>query len=65
MEKQYFIATNDKQLGLCLRMLYAERLDAYVETVMNSKNKIEFHIGIDADECMIELLMERYEILIS
>jgi hypothetical protein len=41
----YFLAVNDKQLGICLRMLYAEKIRGFVETVMNEKGKIEFHIG--------------------
>lgn len=61
----YMLAVNDKQLGICLRMLYAEKLNGFVETVMNSKNKIEFHITIDVDEQMFQMLKERYEILIS
>lgn len=65
MEKEYFIAVNDKQLGLCLRMLFAEKLDAYVQTVLTAKHKIEFHISIDADFQTIEMLRERYKILIS
>lgn len=62
----YLRAVNDKHLGLCLRMLFAENLKInFVETVMNGKNKIEFHIGIDADESTVNKLKERYEILIS
>lgn len=61
----YFLAVNDKQLGVCLRMLYAEKMQCFVETVMNSKGKIEFHISISADDELQALLRERYEILIS
>lgn len=61
----YLRAVNDKQLGLCLRMLYAENVAYFVDTVMNSKNKIEFHIRVSADEGVVEKLKERYEILIS
>lgn len=61
----YFKAVNDKQLGMCLRMLYAEGIQGFVETVKNSKNKIEFHISINADEKLFEMLLERYVILIS
>lgn len=61
----HFKAVNDKQLGVCLRMLYAEKIQGHVETVMNSKGKIEFHISIRVDEQIFERLRERYEILIS
>lgn len=60
----YFRATNDKQLGLCLRMLYAEGIQGFVEVVKNNKNKIEFQIRIE-DSQKFDLLRERYEILIS
>ncbi len=61
----YFLAVNDKQLGVCLRMLYAEKLQGIVETVRNDKGKIEFHIHIDVDEQTKTKLLERYDILIS
>lgn len=61
----YFLAVNDKQLGLCLRMLYADGLGATVKTVRNDKGKIEFHIKAEADEDYFNELLERYTILIS
>lgn len=61
----YFRAKNDKQLGVCLRMLYAEKIQGLVETVKNSKGKIEFCIKARVDEQIFEMLNERYEILIS
>lgn len=36
---EYFLAVSDKQLGLCLRMLYAEGIRAIVETVREPLNK--------------------------
>lgn len=62
---RYFLAVNDKQLGICLRMLYAEKLQPFVETVMNDKNKIEFHVTITTDDEHLSELLERYNILIS
>lgn len=61
----YFQAVNDKQLGVCLRMLYAEKIQPFVKTVMNVKGKIEFQISIQTDQETFESLRERYEILIS
>lgn len=61
----YMLAINDKQLGICLRMLYAEGLQGIVTTVRNDKGKIEFHIRVNADERTRATLAERYEILIS
>ena len=53
----YFLAVNDRQLGTCLRMLFAEKLQPAVQ--------IEFHISIAADQEVFEELDERYKILIS
>lgn len=61
----YFLAVNDRQLGTCLRMLFAERIQPTVQTVMNDKGKIEFHVSISADQELFEELDERYKILIS
>ena len=61
----YFQAVNDKQLGICLRMLYAEKIQPFVKTVMNGKGKIEFQVSIQSDQTTFEMLRERYEILIS
>lgn len=62
---RYFLSVNDRQLGTCLRMLYAERIQPVVQIVMNDKGKIEFHISIPADDDLFEELNERYKILIS
>ena len=62
---KYFLAVNDRQLGTCLRMLYAERIQGFVETVVNGKGKIEFHISVSAEDDLFEELNERYKILIS
>lgn len=61
----YFLAVNDRQLGTCLRMLFAEGIQGIVQVVLNDKNKIEFHISIAADDNLLESLKERYTILIS
>lgn len=61
----YFLAVNDRQLGTCLRMLYAERIQPVVQTVLNDKGKIEFHISIATDDDLFEDLNERFKILIS
>lgn len=52
-------------LGTCLRMLFAEKLQPAVQTVLNEKGKIEFHISIAADQEVFEELNERYKIMIS
>lgn len=59
----YFLAVNDRQLGTCLRMLFAEKLQPAVQTVLNEKGKIEFHISIAADQEVFEELNERKQCL--
>lgn len=61
----YFRAINNKQLGVCLRMLFAEGVQGNVETVLNEKDRIEFHITANIDEQTMKELVTRYEILIS
>lgn len=61
----YFLAKSDKQLGICLRMLYAEDIQGRVEVVMNRKHKIEYHIKIDATKAFFDELSKRYDINIS
>lgn len=61
----YFLAKNNKQLGVCLRMLFAEDIQGTVKTVMNGKDRIEFHIYANVDEQMMKTLLDRYRILIS
>lgn len=63
----YFLAKNDHQLGVCLRMLLGM---GYKKTrcvsVMTPKSKMEFHIYLDdvaADE--LQRLQERYQTMIS
>lgn len=61
----YFRATNNKQLGICLRMLFAEGIQGNVKTLINEKQRVEFHITANVDEQMFKELIARYEILIS
>jgi len=61
----YFLAINNKQLGTCLRMLFAEEIQGTVKTVMNGKHRIEFHIYINVDDELRERLASRYETMIS
>lgn len=62
---RYFLAINNKQLGVCLRMLFADGIQGTVKTVLNDKDRIEFHITANVDEQTFEELEERYKILIA
>ncbi len=61
----HFLAKNNKQLGVCLRMLFAEDIQGTVKTVLNGKDRIEFHIYANVDEQTMKILLDRYKILIS
>lgn len=61
----YLLATCDKHLGIALRMLFAENIEGFVETVLNAKGKIEFHVLVDVSEERFAQLERRYKILIS
>jgi len=61
----YLTARNDKQLGICLRMLYSESVEFKVEVIMNDRDKIEFRVYPMLDEIRIPDIMRRYEIMIS
>lgn len=60
-----FLAENSKQLDLCLRLLYAERIDFIVKVEETMKRKIVYKIYAKADtEKQLEL-KEKYRILTS
>jgi len=64
---EYFLAKNDHQLGVCLRMLLGMGYkDTIVESVMNSKHRMEFQIyleNVTAEE--MQRLQESYQTMIS
>ena len=56
------LAKSDRQLGMCLRMLYDEgmpRLDLHSE--INDKGKMEFHVLLPVDDETFERLQKRFE----
>lgn len=63
---EYLLAKSDRQLGICLRMLYDEGYtNLVIESVMNAKNRMEFHVKVRADEDKLAKLNDRYQTLIS
>ncbi len=60
-----FLARNPKQLDLCLKLLYAEKIGFSVKVVESAKKKIEYEIGVHTSEQTIKELKEKYRILIS
>lgn len=60
----YLIAKSDKQLGMCLRMLYAEGFsEISVKPILNAKHKVEFQVVLDVEESEFSTLKNRYETL--
>lgn len=63
---EYLLAKSDRQLGICLRMLYDEGYkNLVVESVINAKNRMEFHVKVTADQDRMAKLNDRYQTLIS
>lgn len=63
---EYLLAKSDRQLGICLRMLYDEGYKGLVvESVINAKNRMELHVKVMADEDKMAKLNDRYQTLIS
>ena len=60
-----FVAKNPKQLDICLKLLYAERVGFSVEVCENTKRKIEYKALVDVQEQRFNELLEKYRILIS
>lgn len=56
------LAKSNRQLGMCLRMLYDEgmpKLDLHSE--INDKGKMEFHVLLPVDDETFERLQKRFE----
>lgn len=59
------LAKSDRQLGMCLRMLYDEgmpKLDLHSE--INDKGKMEFHVLLPVDDETFERLRKRFETMV-
>ena len=61
------LAKSDHQLGMCLRMLYAEgiRGPLPVHSAKNEKGKMEFLVTVPVDDAQFEVLDRRYQTLIG
>ena len=61
----YFIAKNDTELGVCLRMLYPEFKTVEVQPRLNNKKKMEFYIPVDMDDEAFTRYKDRLETLVN
>lgn len=63
---RYLRATSGKQLDICLRMLFFDKVHYIVRTVENDRHKIEYRVELTSvDDGKADELEERYRILIS
>lgn len=62
---QVFIAKNDKQLGLCLKLLYSEQVDSQVKLILTEKNRVNYLITVTVDDEAWVKLDSMYKILIG
>lgn len=60
-----FIARNPKQLDLCLKLLYAEKVGFIVEVREDQKRKITYSVMVKVESERFAELEEKYRILIS
>lgn len=60
-----FEAKNPKQLDICLKMLYAEKVNFTVKVLETINGKIYYQIVASVSDEDAGVLKERYRILIS
>ena len=61
----YIIAKGDKQLGICLKMLYPEQTRFTINPVMNDRGMMEFQVFVDLDDDRFEHYKNTFDTLIS
>ncbi len=61
----YILAEGDRQLGVCLRMLYPEQTRFKISSVLNDRGKLEFQVYIDLDTDRIEYYKNKFDTLTS
>lgn len=58
-----FIAKTDKQLGICLRMLYFDNVKYRIELQMTGNGKVIYVITVDVDDTTWAELEAKYNAL--
>ena len=61
----YILAKGDKQLGICLRMLYPEQTRFKINPVLNERRKMEFQVFVDLDDDRFEHYKNTFDTLTS
>ena len=60
-----FVAKSDKQLGLCLKLLFTEQIKGRVELELTEKNRVIYLIYVDIDNAAWDKLNSNYNVLIG
>lgn len=60
-----FVAKSDKQLGLCLKLLFTEQIKGRVELELTEKNRVIYLIYVDIDNAAWDKLNSKYNVLIG
>ena len=60
----YIIAKSDRELGLCIRMLYPEQRSFAPEPYINEKGKMEYKVPVTLSDDRYEHYKQAFEILI-
>ena len=59
------MAKNPKQLDICLRLLYAEHVNFFVNIHETNNGKIVYGVSVNVDDETKSKLEEKYRIMIS
>ena len=58
------LAKSDRQLGMCLRMLYDEGMPGPLDVHSEIKCKMEFYVLLPVDDETFERLQKRFETMV-
>lgn len=61
----YILAKNDRQLGVCLRILFPEQKHFKINPVINEHGKMEFQVYVDLNQERFEHYQNAFQTLIS
>ena len=60
------LARSDRQLGICLRLLYNEGLRGPLQlhSALNSKGKMEFRVSVPVEDAEFDRLEKSFQMMI-
>lgn len=60
-----FVARNGKQLTVCLKLLYMEKVPYTVKVEEDNKGKVIYIVEVDLEPKQLAELREKYRVMIS